>query len=249
MENRPARHYPYVIFDLGSTLIYFEGDWSQVTADSLRACTQALRRQGYSLDPQAFPQDFYARNQAYYQQRTGALIERTAEQVLRETLAAHGVAEPDRAHLLSALKELYAVSQRYWHVEEDAHPTLAALRAAGCRLGVLSNASDDGDVQTLVDEASIRPYFDFILTSAAAGVRKPHPAIFQQALAHWPQAEPRQVLMVGDMRSADVAGANLLGMASAWITRRAADEGLPPGDPRYQPTYTIATLRELLALV
>lgn len=249
MENRPALRYPYVLFDLGSTLIYFDGDWPQVTADSLRACTQALRGLGYALDAQAFSQDFYARNRDYYQQRDGSLVECTAGQVLRETLIAHGVSEPDNTHMRSALKELYAVSQRHWHVEDDAHETLAGLRGAGCRLGILSNASDDDDVQTLVDAAAIRPYFDFILTSAAAGARKPHPDIFQQALANWPQVSPAQVLMVGDMRSADVAGANRLGMASAWITRRAADEGLPAGDPRYQPTYTITALTDLIELV
>ena len=33
-----------------------------------------------------------------------------------------------------------------------------------------------------------------------AGVRKPNPRIFQQALENWPEAQPDQVLMVGDNR-------------------------------------------------
>ena len=249
MDTRPALRFPYVIFDLGSTLIYFEGDWPSVMSDSLRACTRTLRELGYRLDDQAFPQAYYALNQEYYLQRNGTFVEFTAEHVLRAALSAHSVPDPAPEHLLSALKSMYAVSQRYWHVEPDAHTSLQALRNAGCRLGIVSNASDDADVQTLVDQADIRPYFDFILTSAVAGVRKPNPLIFQQALSNWPEAEPHQVLMVGDMRSADMAGANLLGLSSAWITRRAADEGLPTGDPRYQPTFTITALSELPALV
>ena len=55
--------------------------------------------------------------------------------------------------------------------------------------------------------------------------------------------------MVGDLRSADVAGANQQGFASAWITRRAANELLPHDDARYQSTFTIAALSDLLALV
>jgi len=246
--SAPAR-FPYLLFDLGSTLIYFSGDWPQVMADSLRACTHTLRELGYALDEQAFPLAYYALIQEYQRRRGEPFIEFTAGHVLREALAAHSQPEPAEEHITAALKAFYAVSQHHWLVEEDAHPTLQSLRAAGCRLGIVSNASDDADVQTLVDNAAIRPYFDFVLTSALAGVRKPHPEIFRQALAHWPDVRPEQVLMVGDLRSADVAGANGLGFSSAWITRRATPEDLPTADPRYQPTFTIATLSELLSIV
>jgi HAD superfamily hydrolase (TIGR01662 family) len=249
MPPLPGPRYPYVLFDLGSTLIYFNGDWPQVMAESLRACTRALRQYGYQLDEQAFPLAYYALIQEYTRRRNEKFIEFTAGSVLVEALATHRVPDPAPAHVLEALKAFYTVSQRYWQVEEDAHPTLSGLRAAGCRLGIVSNASDDADVQELVDQAAIRPYFDFVLTSALAGVRKPHPLIFQQALANWPGVQPGQVLMVGDLRSADIAGANNLGLASAWITRRALVENLPPDDPRFRPTFTISSLSDLLNLI
>lgn len=245
----PALHYPYVLFDLGSTLIYFNGDWSQVMADALRACTRALIAQGCALDENAFPLAYYECMQRNQARRSADWQEVTAGQVLRDALLAQGRPDPGPAIITEALRIFYAPFQLRWQVEADAHPTLQALRAAGCRLGIISNASDDADLQTLIDQAGIRPYFDFVITSAVAGVRKPHPRIFEQALANWPPLERQQVLMVGDLRSADVAGANQQGFASAWITRRAANEPLPHDDARYQSTFTIAALSDLLALV
>jgi FMN phosphatase YigB (HAD superfamily) len=75
--------------------------------------------------------------------------------------------------LRQALHTMYAVSQAHWVAEEDALPTLEKLRREGYRLGIISNAADDEDVQALVDQANLRSYFDLILTSAAAGIRSP----------------------------------------------------------------------------
>jgi FMN phosphatase YigB (HAD superfamily) len=52
----------------------------------------------------------------------------------------------------------------------------------GYRLGLISNAGDDADVQTLLDQANLRAYFEIILTSAGQGIRKPNPKIFWTAL-------------------------------------------------------------------
>jgi len=121
---------------------------------------------------------------------------------------------------------MYAVTERNWHVEEDAVSTLASLRENGYRLGLISNASDEDSTQALVDQGGLRPFFDFILTSAACGWRKPHPRIFQIALNHF-KIQPEQAIMVGDTLEADIAGANNLGIYSIWIARRTG----PGSDP------------------
>jgi putative hydrolase of the HAD superfamily len=140
------------------------------------------------------------------------------------------------------------VSQSQWQVEADAAAMLEALRAAGCRLGIVSNASDDEDVQILVDQAEIRPYFDFILTSAVAGYRKPSPHIFRQALAFW-GARPEECVMIGDTLTADVVGANGMGIASVWITRRAGSADPEADRVLYNPTYTIEALSDLPSIL
>lgn len=236
--------FPYVLFDLGSTLIYFDGDWPAIIAESLVQATQTLRGLGYDLDEQAFPEAYNALIQEYYTMRNDKFVEYTSEYVLRDALARHSYPEPDAKHLRQALKAMYAVSQARWRTESDTLPTLERLRTRGYRMGIVSNAADDADVQVLVDQAQIRPYFDFVLTSAQAGVRKPNPVIFEQALAHW-NAQPSQAVMIGDLIPADVAGANRLGIASVWISRRADTPENRAAAEQYPPGAVIQSLSEL----
>ncbi len=236
--------FPYVLFDLGGTLIYFDGDWATVMIAALRKSTEYLRSQGYALDQHAFPEAYYEIIQSYYEKRSEEFVEYTSDYVLKHALREHSYPRVPAEHLRQALKEMYSVTQAHWHVETDAAPMLETLREQGYRLGIVSNAADDADVQTLVDNARLRPYFDFILTSAKAKVRKPGPRIFEQALAHW-GAQPGQAVMVGDTVTADIAGANHLGIASVWILRRADSPENRAEARKYPPGATIYALSEL----
>jgi HAD superfamily hydrolase (TIGR01662 family) len=139
---------------------------------------------------------------------------------------------------------MYTVSQAHWLPETDAHATLQTLREQGYRLGLISNAGDDADVQTLVDKAGLRSYFDTILTSAAMGIRKPNPRIFLAALEHWGY-RPSQAAMVGDSLGADILGARNAGLFSVWITRRAETAANHAHGDTIQPDAMISTLSEL----
>lgn len=247
-DTNAAPRFPYVLFDLGSTLIYFDGHWLQVMPRAIGAATQRLRDLGYDLDPDIFSEAYYALVLEYSQRRDDTFIEYTSAYILQEALRAHAVAfnggQSSQAHVQDALRALYAVTQSHWHAEPDAAPMLENLRARGCRLGIVSNASDDEDVQTLMSNAGLRGYFDFVLSSAAVGVRKPNPVIFARALSFW-NAKPEQAVMVGDTVSADVAGARRSGIASVWIPRRndtPENRAAAQLDP---PDAVIAALSEL----
>src|SRR5512135_790388 len=129
MANVISLRFPYVLFDLGSTLIYFEGDWPGVMDAALREATQYLRSLGYALDEKAFPEAYYALMQEYYQKRDDEFVEYTADYILQEALRAHSYPRPPEEHLHRALKVMYAVTQSHWHVEPDAAPMLETLRA------------------------------------------------------------------------------------------------------------------------
>ena len=240
--------YPYVIFDLGNTLVYFEGVWSQVIDDSNLAVTRALRSLGYSLDEQVFPGTFRELVESFYRQPDENFAENPSYEVLRQALSIHGIHQPRPEHLRAALREMYAVSQQHWHIEADTISTLEALRQSGRSLGIISNAADDEDVQKLVDNAGIRSYFDFIIVSAAFGKRKPGPDIFLHALNLW-GARPEQAVMVGDTLAADIEGANRLGIASIWIRRRVNTPENQQLLSRIPPRVTIDALSELPALL
>ena len=119
---------------------------------------------------------------------------------------------------------MYSITQQNWYLEADAIPTLKTLREQGYRLGMISNTSDDKNVQQLVDRWELRPFFETIITSAGCGIRKPDERIFRLALDHF-GVPPEQVAMVGDLLEADILGANQMGIYSIWITRRVQSAG------------------------
>jgi putative hydrolase of the HAD superfamily len=76
--------------------------------------------------------------------------------------------------------------QRYldtagWVVYDDVAPALATLAEAGWRHAIVSNHVPE--LPSLVSALGLALYFDHVLTSAAAGYEKPHPAIYRAALA------------------------------------------------------------------
>jgi len=239
-----AVRFDVVIFDLGSTLMYFDGPWAETIAQGYRQLLHALHAQGFRLDQEAFQAEFSARLSAYYQERDAEFVEHTTEYVLRALLAEHGYPNVSRPVVRQALDAMYAVSQACWRVEDDAAPTLDWLHRQGYRLAVLSNAADDNDVQTLVDQSGLRPYFEMVLTSAAAGIRKPAPRLFELALAIL-DVPAGKAVMVGDTLGADILGARRAGISSVWITRRAApnESRLPAAG--VSPDATIVALAEL----
>lgn len=237
-----------VIFDLGSTLIYFDGHWPEVIARADSELYAALEAAGLCLDRDEFLARFRERMDDYYREREAEFIEYTTLYILRTLLAEWGYPQVQDGVLTHALERMYAVSQSFWKAEEDTKRTLEALRRRGYRLALISNAGDDRDVQALVDQAGIREYFDLILTSAALGVRKPNPAIFQAVLDHW-KLEPAQTVMVGDTLGADILGARNAGIPGIWINRRADTPANRAHAETIHPDAVISTLDELLPVL
>ena len=236
-----------VLFDLGSTLIYFDAEWEPTMREAAVVLQRRLVAMGFALDD-SFPAAYRATSKDVYRWRDEDLIETAAPVVLRKVMAAFGYPELSDAQVHEALAALYAVSQAHWIPEDDALPTLRALRAQGYRIGLISNAGYDEDVQVLIDKGQFRPLLDFIVSSAACGMRKPHPRIFNLALDSL-GIQAHEAVMVGDFLAADVLGANSLGMGSVWITRRADPVVSKELLEVIHPQRTIETLAELPALL
>lgn len=238
----------FVLFDLGNTLMYFDSEWSRVLPESNTALLKSLHKDGIRVEDQDFLRLIEARLQEYYQARDTEFLEYTTGYMLLSLLSELGYPEVPERVLQRALRAMYAVTQAHWQLEDDAKPTLEALLKRGCRLGLISNAGDDQDVQTLVDKFGLRPYFDVILTSAAQGIRKPNPRIFWNALQRL-GAAPAQALMVGDTLGADILGARNAGIFSVWITRRADKAANQAHLETIRPDATIETLSEVVDLL
>lgn len=230
-----------VIFDLGGTLMYERDSARDVNARADEALTTYLREQGLELNLSTFPVEFRRRLDQYFKQRERDLLETTYAFVLRDVLADKGYKNPADDLIREALDRLFAVTQTNWVLEEEAIPTLQKLEKDGYRLGLISNAGDDRDVQQLTERFGIRSFFDFVLTSAACGFRKPHPRIFELALSNWHFLSTESV-MVGDNSEADIAGAKSTGLHAIWLSR----EGSVEGDQlQVKPDAIVSTLLEI----
>jgi hypothetical protein len=79
-----------VLFDLGHTLLYFDGDWTQSIPQSDAQLVASLRSAGYHLDGETFIPRFRSLLQAYHQERENEFIEYTTAYILRQVLAEYG---------------------------------------------------------------------------------------------------------------------------------------------------------------
>jgi HAD superfamily hydrolase (TIGR01549 family) len=231
-----------VFFDLGSTLVYSKDPWPPFYERADQALVEVLYRSGIEIDPAAFHIEFGGFIRSYYENHPEDNLEQTTFNVLRDNLSRKGFRNIPDPVIRTALKAMYTVTQQNWYLEEDALATLETLKSRGFRLGVISNTSDDNNVQGIVDHWRLRPIFETIVTSAALGVRKPDARIFQVALDRL-RVQPIEAAMVGDMLDADVLGANQSGIYSIWITRRV--QVSEEGELAIQPQAVVTALHQI----
>ena len=105
---------------------------------------------------------------------------------------------------------------------EDTLPTLAVLRAAGLRIGLISNGQRDLEEFARHHALDV----DVCVGSASHGRVKPHRSIFEAALATL-EARPDEAAMVGDSYADDIEGARALGIRAILLDR----EGLHEEEP------------------
>ena len=241
-----ASPFKVILFDFGSTLIYSKDPWPPIYEQADRALVQVLQQAGIQLDIKAFSSEFETFLDSYYAERGTSLIERTTFSALHELLQQKGFQDIPDSVVRLALDAMYSITQQNWYLETDTISTLTTLQERGYRLGIISNTSDDKNVQQLLDRWELRPFFETIITSAICGIRKPDRRIFQLALEHF-GVPAGQVAMVGDSLEADILGANQLGIYSIWITRRV---DLPEeGELAIQPQAVLPTLDLIPALL
>lgn len=220
-----------ILFDALGTLLELE-------PPAPRLCRELADRYGVSIS-EAQARHAMAAEIAFYRNHLdeGRDVESLA--ALREACATELLqALPESARRrLPAPRELVEVllASLRFHAYPDAEPTLRACRARGLRLVVVSNW--DVSLHQVLEHLGLRPLADAILTAAEAGVRKPTPAIFSQAL-DLAGVTAADAIHVGDSFAEDVAGARAAGIEPVLVSR---GDARPPDGVR-----TIASLAELL---
>jgi HAD superfamily hydrolase (TIGR01509 family) len=122
-------------------------------------------------------------------------------------------------------------------------PTLDRLREMGLRMGVVSNSLMPGDaLRRNFDKAGILEHFDAVVFSAEAGVNKPDPRIFDEALGII-GVEANDAWFVGDKPQRDALGAHRAGMTAVLVDSEHVHR-MNDG-PEYVPEIRIKDISEL----
>jgi HAD superfamily hydrolase (TIGR01549 family) len=212
-----------VTFDLYDTLI----ELSPPRWERLR---QALALEGVAADPAALraadraAEDFYTVENGRVPIRDRPAAERIGFRVehMRRWLAAAGLDDDPafaarvRNRYVSEFEE--APDHTHYRLFDDVMPALRALRRAGLKTALISNA--DRDVTVIALHFAFADLMDVIVTSALVGYEKPDPRTFHAAID--PLAiDPAQAVHLGDQPKSDVNGALGIGMQAALLDRYA----------------------------
>ncbi|MGM0846740.1 MAG: HAD family hydrolase [Bacillota bacterium] len=120
---------------------------------------------------------------------------------------------------------------------DGASSLLNLLKKNGFKVGLVTNGMTDMQNNT-INSLGIRAYFDSIIISEEAGIKKPDPAIFKMA-AELLETSPSECLYVGDHYENDIAAAHKAGMKAAWLS----DCELPAEE--HEADLKISSLSEL----
>ena len=109
-----------------------------------------------------------------------------------------------------------------------ARELLDLLRGRGFKLGIVTNRAFGGErFRDDLRSAGLDIGWDANVISVEVGYLKPHPAIFERALAEL-NVRGSETAMVGNSLAEDIAGAQAFGMATAWKRSTPDAEGVNP---------------------
>lgn len=200
-----------VLLDIGDTLLRPEPSWRDVYASVCAAY-------GVSVSSGGFERAFV---EAWGEWETEGPFEATEEASFRrlmelDRLVFTKLGYPDLPVRFFRDVERAFERASAWFVFPDVVPTLDALRGAGLRLAVVSNWG--WRAPELLHLLELARHFEAFAISARVGYQKPHPAIFEAALAAL-EVRPHEAVHVGDNPAADVAGARRAGIAAVLVDR------------------------------
>lgn len=208
-----------ITFDLGDTLIYYDGvalNWSSHYARALTVgfaksgvghqaqrigeCEEVLRKFNTRINP---------RDKEY-----------SAAEIFRQIGAAVGANESQQIVIMD---EFFAYFQQKIKIYSDTFGSLTKIKASGLATGILTDVAygmPKANVQR--DVAEIGDLIDVLLTSVEVGFRKPS-TIGYTKIADALEIGVHQMIYVGNEEK-DIVGANRAGVAASILINRSGKD-------------------------
>lgn len=188
-----------LLLDAGDTLIFF--DSSAVSAE--------LAALGLQVSALHLDQALHAAKRAYQEHLRAGSHEDGWTVLMLRLLELAGVSAADAQKHMPALRSAHDEFYFWRKVPPELPAALARARAAGLRLGVVSNS--EGRLHSVLKRVGLGGEFEVIIDSHLEGLQKPDPAIFLLAVQRL--GVPRErVVYAGDIPEVDVVGSERAGL-------------------------------------
>jgi putative hydrolase of the HAD superfamily len=202
---------------MGYTLIYFEPVQEKIVQEALRTIGAERSVQEINAAVQVVWGAYYAEADTVSFPATEEYSAQVEVELSQGLLAELGVADDEETwrtyrQALEAGFTRPGVIRPY----PETFEVLTALQEQGYRRGIVSNWS--WNLRDRVEKVGLNPFFELVWASAYAGCNKPHPRIFEQALAQM-GLSPERTLYIGDSYDHDVVGARNSGMDVLLVDR------------------------------
>jgi putative hydrolase of the HAD superfamily len=206
-----------VFFDWYNTLAQYEPPREQLQS-------QALQEFGINASPRELERGLLIADRNYFEESARSPIrERSTEeqgmiyiQYQKTVLSEAGVNVPEELILkiMDRLQQLYGGLT--FAIFDDVLSTLKELKEQNFTMGLLTNLPSG--IDSICENLGVKPYLDFIVTSAEAGADKPNPAIFRLALER-AGVNSNEAVHVGDQYHLDIIGARGVGINTILLDR------------------------------
>jgi len=226
-----------VVFDLGDTLVEYEGMPLSWEAHYPRALSELTRALGTSLSAEAMVTACGVLRT--FNTRVNPRVDGVSFQTILGRLAEFVGVQPALTEV-EAARFFFDVFRRRLRCFPDARPALNELRARGVQIGIFTDVPYGMPTELVLEdlvETGLRSSFDVFLTSRDVGVRKPAPETLRRMAARL-NCSAAEMAHVGNERK-DIDVANAFGCVSILIDRNAMK-------PEWGQTRTLNSLSELI---
>jgi HAD superfamily hydrolase (TIGR01549 family) len=234
----PIRELDTVLFDLDDTL---HDDTAAYQTAAQRVAADVAAERG--IDAARLFAAYVAEANGFWKKLTSehltTAIHDTRTQLWYDALVAAGIDDRALARVCADCYNAYRAD--VLELSPGALDLLLALRARGCRIGIVSNgfAATHHDK---IDRLALRAHIDGLFLADEMGMVKPDPRVFAHACAVLGSV-PSRTAMVGDRYDRDITGAHEAGLFTVLVDVHA----IPIPDGAVPPDAVVPTIAGVLA--